>query len=140
MTYLYSATTNGMYPIEMKDDYQKAGSWPSDGVEVSDDTFMKFSQNPPDGKVRGPVDGAPAWVDIQPPTPEESVNEAEEIKDGLIFDATKKITIWQTKLLMGRKLTDSESASLNLWMDYIDALGAIDITKAPGISWPDAPE
>lgn len=32
----------------------------------------------------------------------------------------------QTKLLMGRKLTDTETEQLNAWMDYIDELSAID--------------
>ncbi|MEQ3426368.1 tail fiber assembly protein, partial [Citrobacter braakii] len=31
------------------------------------------------------------------------------------------------------------SASLNTWMDYIDAVTAIDTSTAPDISWPELP-
>ncbi|MBU3754981.1 tail fiber assembly protein, partial [Enterobacter roggenkampii] len=55
--------------------------------------------------------------------------------------AASKIVVWQTKLLMGRKLTTDETASLNAWMDYIDAVTLIDTETAPdAISWPPLPE
>ncbi|HFI7621376.1 TPA: tail fiber assembly protein, partial [Escherichia coli] len=28
MNYIYSATTNSFYPLEMKEDYTQADSWP----------------------------------------------------------------------------------------------------------------
>ncbi|HGY5183797.1 TPA: tail fiber assembly protein, partial [Citrobacter braakii] len=65
----------------------------------------------------------------------ELVAEAEAEKRARIDAATSRIVVWQTKLLMGRKLTDDEFASLNAWMDYIDALTAIDISTAPDIEW-----
>ncbi|EMZ82929.1 integrase family domain protein [Escherichia coli 2722950] len=34
MNYIYSATTNSFYPLEMKEDYTQADSWPDDAVEV----------------------------------------------------------------------------------------------------------
>lgn len=52
--------------------------------------------------------------------------------------ATDTISIWQTKLLLGR-LSDSDKVKLNSWLDYIDTLNDVDITKAPDINWPDAP-
>ncbi|WP_326928866.1 tail fiber assembly protein [Citrobacter sp. RHBSTW-00881] len=74
-----------------------------------------------------------------PPQQEKSHNElvaeAEAEKRARIDAATSRIVVWQTKLLMGRKLTDDEFASLNAWMDYIDALTAIDISTAPDIEW-----
>lgn len=70
---------------------------------------------------------------------DELVAEAEAEKRARIDAATSRIVVWQTKLLMGRKLTDDESASLNAWMDYIDAVTAIDTSTAPDISWPELP-
>lgn len=70
---------------------------------------------------------------------DELVTEAEADKRARIDTATSRIVVWQTKLLMGRKLTDAESASLNAWMDYIDALEAVDISSAPAICWPVKP-
>lgn len=52
--------------------------------------------------------------------------------------ASDTISIWQTKLLLGR-LSDGDKVKLNSWLDYIDALNDLDITKAPDIKWPDAP-
>jgi hypothetical protein len=70
---------------------------------------------------------------------DELVAEDEAEKRARIDAATSRIVVWQTKLLMGRKLTDGESASLNAWMDYIDAVTAIDTSTAPDISWPELP-
>ncbi|MTD26243.1 tail fiber assembly protein [Erwinia sorbitola] len=60
----------------------------------------------------------------------------------LIDEATKRIAVWQTKLLMGRKLSDDDSAALNAWMDYIDAVEAIDVSTVDAdmhIAWPAEP-
>ncbi|WP_370559429.1 tail fiber assembly protein [Edwardsiella tarda] len=79
--------------------------------------------------------------DVQEPVKshDEFVAEAEAEKHSRIDTATRRIVVWQTKLLMGRKLTDAESASLNAWMDYIDAVTAIDTSAAPDINWPVSP-
>ncbi|KAF6661246.1 tail fiber assembly protein [Enterobacteriaceae bacterium EKM102V] len=61
------------------------------------------------------------------------------LKSMLISQATTAITVWQTKLLVGRKLTDGESKSLNAWLDYIDLLNAIDANTPEAIKWPDKP-
>lgn len=78
-----------------------------------------------------------------PPVPEPSqadlVARAEQEQTALLEVAATKIVIWQTKLLAGRKLSESESAQLNIWLDYIDAVTAIDTSDAPDISWPEIP-
>ncbi|WP_241586401.1 tail fiber assembly protein [Rosenbergiella epipactidis] len=65
---------------------------------------------------------------------------AEKRKSSLLDEASQAISIWQTKLLLGRKLTDSESAQLSVWLDYIDTVNAIDTSTAPDIEWPVKPE
>lgn len=72
-------------------------------------------------------------------SPDEMVNEANQQKIALISHSTSKIIVWQTKLLAGRALTSAESAQLNAWLDYIDALEAVDTSKVPDITWPIAP-
>ncbi|MEG5771933.1 tail fiber assembly protein, partial [Enterobacter roggenkampii] len=78
-----------------------------------------------------------------PPEPEktheELVAEADAEKQSRLDYAAGKIVVWQTKLLMGRKLTTDETASLNAWMDYIDAVTVIDTETAPEITWPEKP-
>ena len=45
---------------------------------------------------------------------------------------------WPGKAAMGR-LSDSEKAQYNLWLDYLDELEAVDTSTAPDIIWPEAP-
>lgn len=81
---------------------------------------------------------------IPPPVadqdPSELIASADAEKQNRLSYATNKIVVWQTKLLMGRTLTDSESANLNAWMDYIDAVQAIDTSTAPDVIWPEPSE
>ncbi|WP_373020709.1 tail fiber assembly protein [Thiomicrorhabdus sp.] len=68
MKIFYSKKTGGFYPDELKSDYEIAGSWPSDAVELSEleqETYWK--QNPPTGKKLGSdLNGRPIWEDIPP--------------------------------------------------------------------------
>jgi hypothetical protein len=68
---VFSPSTGHFYADDLRDAYEAAGTWPADGVEVSDDTWHTFIATPPDGKVRGTVNGAPGWVDAPaaPPVP-----------------------------------------------------------------------
>ncbi|BBQ83945.1 tail fiber assembly protein [Klebsiella sp. WP3-W18-ESBL-02] len=87
------------------------------------------------------ADGNLTAPDIPEPVKshDELVAEVESEKLARIDTATNRIIVWQTKLLMGRKLTNAESSSLNGWMDYIDAVAAIDASTAPDINWPAIP-
>ena len=67
MNYIYSATTNSFYPLEMKEDYTQADSWPDDAVEVDEQVYIEFSGLPPEGKIRiAGENGFPAWSEIPP--------------------------------------------------------------------------
>ncbi|HCT2231195.1 tail fiber assembly protein [Enterobacter hormaechei] len=45
---------------------------------------------------------------------------------------------WPGKAAMGR-LSDTEKAQYNAWLDYLDALEVVDTSSAPDIEWPIAP-
>ncbi len=53
MTYVFSPSNKNFYPTELEAEYRKSNTWPSDGIEVSDDVFNQFSGTPPEGKTRG---------------------------------------------------------------------------------------
>ncbi|WP_284001211.1 tail fiber assembly protein [Cronobacter malonaticus] len=77
-----------------------------------------------------------------PPVPPEKTHEeyvaiAENQRKGLSAAAEQSISLLQTKLLMGRKLTQEETSKVNKALDYIDALNSLDMSKAPNIEWPD---
>lgn len=137
--YVYSAKTNAFYPTALKEDYELAGTWPEDGVEVDEETYMTFTPAP-EGKMRAPGDnGYPALVDIPPPTKAELITSATAKKAAMLATVAPAIAVWQTKLMMGRKLTAAETTALNAWLDYSDALEAIDLSTAPDINWPMPP-
>lgn len=67
--YVFSATTLGFYPVELQEVYEQSGTWPSDALPVTNETYLE-SLSPPEGKMRGALNGLPVWVDI--PTPPNS--------------------------------------------------------------------
>lgn len=73
--YFYSAKMNAFYPAAMQSDYEAAGSWPADAVEVGEECFLEFAlAAAPVGQRReaGPG-GLPIWVDIPEPSRDEQI-------------------------------------------------------------------
>ncbi|HAI5538111.1 TPA: tail fiber assembly protein [Escherichia coli] len=46
---------------------------------------------------------------------------------------------WPGKAALGR-LKDTEKVQYNMWLDYLDALEAVDTSSVPDINWPESPE
>lgn len=138
----FSPTTPGFYPELWKSDGSFSNeSWPADAVLLTEEEAITYwKQSPPDGKRLGEINGRPAWVDLPPLSLAQEIALAEQHKALLLNTATSKIVIWQTKLLMGRKLTDNETTQLNSWVDYIDSITVTDTTTAPDIFWPEQPQ
>lgn len=140
--YVFSPVSNLFYPVALRGDYEKAGSWPADPVSVSDDVYFEFSGMPPEGKIRRyDANGMPCWVDAPPKSKEELIAEAEKNRQVLIAQANAFISEkqWPGKAAIGR-LKGDELTQYNLWLDYLEALEAVDTSKAPDIIWPDKPE
>ncbi|MDE9528240.1 tail fiber assembly protein [Xenorhabdus bovienii] len=139
--YYYSAKMNGFYPVEMKQRYINAGSWPDEGIEVSESVFIEFAgQAPPVGKRRvAGADGLPAWGDIPPPTPEELQRGAEREKQYLMSQAGNHIAPLQYAVDL-QMATNAEQTELTAWKKYCVLLNRVDCSAAPKIDWPKAPE
>lgn len=139
--YLFSAKTFAFYPLTEKQTYIDAGTLPDDVIEVEDDVRNEFNFTPPVGKMRGVgPDGMPAWVDMPPPTHEQLVALSDAKKTALInaANAVMNSKQWPGKAVLGR-LKAEELAQYNLWLDYLDALEAVDTSTAPDITWPIPP-
>lgn len=139
--YTYSPSVNAFYANALKADYDNSGSWPVDGVSVSDSIFIEYSALPQPGKIRvAGIDGYPMWADAPSPTHDEQVVIAETKKQQLIDDANKFMSSkqWPGKAAIGR-LQGDELVQYNLWLDYLDALEAVDTSSAPDIEWPTPP-
>lgn len=141
MNYIYSATKNSFYPINMEDSYRSSGTWPLDGVEVEDSVFNEFALNLNPDKMRvAGKDGLPSWADIPPPTQEQIIAELEAEKQSRIAYANDHINSnqWPGKAVLGR-LSKREKDDYNSWLDYLDELTALIITSPATINWPDMP-
>lgn len=138
--YFYSSKTNAFYPLILKEEYESANSWPTDAIAVSDDVYMNYSANPPAGKRRAPDgNGMPSWIDIPPPTKEKSIESAEQDKK-LRIDYANSITAdWRTELALDI-ISDEDKSKLTVWMKYIKAVKAVDVSTAPDVTWPMLPE
>lgn len=140
--YYYSATTRGFYAESNKKQFENSPTgWPDDAMEVSNEKYEALFAGQAQGKCIVPDEnGAPTLSDPPAPTKEQLIATSEAEKSHRLAVAQTTITVWQTKLLMGRKLTDSESENLNAWIDYIDAVTAVDTSAAPNINWPTSPK
>ncbi|WP_168189592.1 tail fiber assembly protein [Limnobaculum zhutongyuii] len=142
MKYYYSPAENLMYSDINQSAYEASKTWPLDLIEISADTFSEYAGTPPSGKKRGSTDGGlPTWIDIPPPTKEE-LTAAMEMKKNMAVDNANAIINrynWPSKLTLGR-LSDVEKIRFNAWLDYIDAVIAVDASKAPDIKLPIPPE
>ncbi len=134
-TYYYSVKGKGFYSDMFPEVLNKAIEEYGDLTEIATAEYNAFFA-PPDGYYGVFDESGPHIEKI--PEPDYSAI-AEDEKRGLIDKATTAIVVWQTKLMMGRKLTDKETTSLNVWMDYIDELNAVDTSTAPDIAWPSIP-
>lgn len=136
MTKFFSASALGFYIEDLNSDI------PDDAVAVSDEMHAEFANVAwPERMILGSDnDGMPAWVDAPPLTKEEEVAAADSKKRALIDQANTYMNgrQWPGKAAIGR-LTTNDLAQYNLWLDYLDALEAVDTSTAPGIEWPTPP-
>lgn len=140
MVIYFSATTCWFYPLNMKQDYIAAGSWPDDAVEMTDkEKETYWTKQAPSGKqLGGDKKGRPAWVDIPPLSHAELVEQAVAKKQMLIAEASQKTQLWQTQLMLGI-ITEEDKASLKEWMLYVQEVQAVDPSLGADVVWPTPP-
>ena len=125
----------------MVKDYESVGWDLSDAIPADAEIYAEFTKYYPD-KVRiAGSDGMPAWEYLPPPTRAEQMASAEAVRQNSIESANGYMNgkQWPGKAALGR-LKGEELNQYNLWLDYLDALNAVDISTAPDIEWPVSPE
>ncbi|EHT2437098.1 tail fiber assembly protein [Escherichia coli] len=138
--YIFSADKNAFFPVELKIAYQESGEWPGDGIEIDDTVAAEFMKEAPEGKYRGVIDGMPAWGDIPPPTHEELITIAEQVRQQLLTHADAVMLDWRTELMLD-EISDTNRAKLSAWLAYKNEVKAVDVTTNPEhINWPVPPE
>ncbi|EKO8777462.1 tail fiber assembly protein [Salmonella enterica] len=137
----FSASACGFYDSRLLDGYKAGNTLPEDVVGMTDEEVATYYMvKPPTGKQFGAINSRPAWVDIPPPTQEELITAADVEKQKRIDLANDYMNSkqWPGKAAIGR-LKGDDLAKYNLWLDYLDALEAVDTTSAPDIKWPTPP-
>lgn len=135
-TYKWSAKYNAFFPISMLPAYQSSWDDLSDLIDIDDTVEAEFNRDFPVGKVRGVVDGMPAWVDVPPPTYEEKIADAEKMKSSLKASADSEIS-WRQDAVDAGIATEDEINDLAEWKKYRVLLMRVD-TSNP--QWPEIPE
>ncbi|OVZ94849.1 hypothetical protein CBW58_01895 [Yersinia frederiksenii] len=78
------------------------------------------------------------WVTDTDAQHKGDVSDAEKQKLALLTEANTFTGPWQTQLLLGI-ISDTDKASLIIWMKYYQQVQAVDTSKAPAITWPTKP-
>lgn len=136
---VYSPSEGVIYSKFLYENYIKAGSWPTDGIPLTDENASLFSPvNQPPGHALAFSNGELYWA-AQTVSNNELVAIAENEKRKLLAEAKEHIGLWQTKLLVNR-ISETELIALNTWLDYIDALTNVDTSAPLDITWPTRPD
>ena len=95
----------------------------------------------PEGKTIGVgTDGMPAWVDLPPPTQEELISAAEQVRQQLLAHADAVMLDWRTELMLG-EISDANRGKLSAWLAYKNEVKTWDIKTDPeNVNWPAPPE
>ncbi|VEN40682.1 unnamed protein product [Callosobruchus maculatus] len=135
----YSAQTNGFYPYSLFDDYNNAGNWPNDAVEISDRWYNYLLDGQSTGKIITSNEyGLPILSDPPMPSKDELIQVAEVEKQRLLTGATIVIAPLQDAVDLGIA-TEKEISLLQEWKKYRVLINRIDSSTAPDIDWPELP-
>lgn len=138
--YIWDATNVCLLAYLLKDEYEAAGMWPENGIDVTDEVAAEFTGQPPEGKTIGVGDdGMPAWVDLPPPTREELISAAEQVRQQLLAHADAVMLDWRTELMLG-EISDANRGKLSTWLAYKNDVKTWDIKTDPeNVNWPVTP-
>ncbi|WP_279084074.1 tail fiber assembly protein [Kluyvera ascorbata] len=107
-----------------------------DQVEITEEHWSELVIGQAGGKVIvANESGYPELSAPEPLTDAQQTAIAEQQKQQLISEAQQSISLLQTRLLMGRALTDEEKQKVTTVLDYIDEVEAINTSTIP-VSFP----
>ncbi|HAH9670058.1 tail fiber assembly protein [Escherichia coli] len=134
MKIFYSPSLNGFLLETTAEEYDG-----EDLTEVSQDVYNQFMAGS-ETQIMVAGNRGPVWQDAPVPTQEELTQAAEYERQRRINDANHFMNSkqWPGKAAISR-LKGDELTQYNLWLDYLDALEAVDTSSAPDIEWPTPP-
>lgn len=135
MTMKWSPSIQGFFS-------ENSSNIPGDAFDIEDILYYELMDGQSAGKIIiNSPDNYPMLVEYPAKTQEQNIAEAEGVKKTLLRQAVDYINSmqWSGKAAIGR-LTGDGLLHYGNWLDYMDALEAIDTSNAPNITWPSPPE
>lgn len=83
--------------------------------------------------------GGMEWVTDTAAAQQAAISAADSEKAARISEANSVTQAWQTQLMLGI-ITDGDKTLLTKWMQYIQAVQAVNTQDAPDIEWPQKPQ
>ncbi|EAU8777761.1 tail fiber assembly protein [Salmonella enterica] len=134
-SYVYDAKTNGFYAISLKDNYEKADSWPVSGVKITDEEHKNLMNGQSAGKVvSADSKGRPILNDMLI----DYVALATAERERRMSTVTARIN----ELVEAQDdgdITSDELTELATLREVRTKLRRLDLTGAPDINWPEVP-
>ncbi|WP_431022587.1 tail fiber assembly protein [Erwinia rhapontici] len=140
--YKWSSYNNAFFPVSLLENYLATGWNLEDATDINDEVAEAFMMQPKQGMERGSdKDGLPVWVASPEPTKDEIIEISKMNIKNLKDQANEIINSnqWPSKLALGR-LGDTDKIKFNAWLDYIDALEALDAENALNLVYPKRPD
>ena len=136
----FSNTDKSFYLEETVRTYEEQGiPVPSDLMAISDAEYETFMVSPDRKAPQYNVESeCMEWVDIDPPTREEAIENAEALKAQLLSVAAQAIAPLQDAVDLSMA-TEEEMASLSAWKRYRVLLNRVDTLSLIHISEPTRP-
>ncbi|EQB1484573.1 tail fiber assembly protein [Enterobacter hormaechei] len=137
----FSNTDKSFYLEETVKTYEEQGiPVPSDLMAITDAEYEAFMVSPDRKAPQYNVESeCMEWVDIEPPTREEAIENAGALRAQLLSVAAQAIAPLQDAVDLSMA-SDEEAALLLEWKKFRVLLMRVDISLAPDIEWPAAPD
>lgn len=133
--YIYDAKTNGFYAVLLKESYELAGTWPENGVEITEEEHKTLMEGQSAGKVISADSmGKPVLTDMVI----DYVAQATIERDRRMAIVTARINELVEAQGDG-DITSDELTELATLREVRTKLRRLDLTGAPDINWPEVP-
>lgn len=119
MSFFYSPTTGGFYQAAIRDQYEASGSWPADGVEITDEKHRELFEAQSQGaSIKPGPGGYPIAVCPPPPSVHDIFNEMVDnvrANGGIVARSISKpysaeeAATWWRQLIEAERWTDNNA-------------------------------
>jgi len=136
MPSVYSPSENLIYQAALYPEYQAAGTWPEDGIAITEEEVQQFNGgNQPTGKMLSMKNGVLAWVD-SPPLSENELVAAAVVRKAVSIAEASTVIAPLLDAKEGGYIDDADLPVLVEWQKYRYALTKVDPSKPV---WPAKP-